>query len=133
MGLTFIFIIAAAVGLVLALNCYLDFWEDLGLFLSAIGLVGLSVCIMIVIFVQIPRERDYIVATYERSALEYRLENEGLEGNEMLHSDIIEFNKSLYTKKYHTGRFMTGWFVNSRIAEGLDYIDIGEGVVPNGQ
>lgn len=128
MGLTFIFIIVAAVGFVLAL-----FWEDLGLFLSAIGIIGLSVCIVIVSFVQIPKTKDYVEAVYDKQALAFRLENEGLAGNEMLHSDIMKFNKSLYNKKYHAHKFMTGWFVNPYIADNIDYIDIGEGVVPNGQ
>lgn len=131
MGWILICIIVAAIGIIFAVCTCSDFWEEPGIALSILGIAGLVISLIIVGCTQGFAGQDFAKMEYERSALEYRLKSEGLEGNEMLHSDIIEFNKSLYTQKFHVHKFMTGWFVNSRIADGIDYIDIGEGVIPN--
>lgn len=133
MGWMIIFAALTAIGFILALCCYnSEFATDLGIVLAVTGLACLSISGVIIGCVQLPAESDLRKAKYEKQVLEYRLETNDLEGNELLYSDILDFNKSLYTKKYYAHKFMTGWFVNGQIADSVDYISIGNGIVPGG-
>lgn len=68
---------------------------------------------------------DYQNALHEREVIEYRLDHmkENITGNEMLYSDIVEFNNMLRSQKKWANNPWTNWFNNEKIAE-LDYIEL---------
>lgn len=132
MGLIIYATLITAIGIILINFVYEDWAEDIGFFLSILGLVCIIIFVVVIAAVQIPADADLERAVYERKMLEYRLENTGLEGNELLYSDVMDFNKHLYTKKRHAHRFNTGWFVNAKIADNIDYISVGNDIIPGG-
>ena len=69
---------------------------------------------------------DYQNALHEREVIEYRLDHmsENITGNEMLYSDIVNFNNKLRSQKKWANNPWTNWFNNEKIAE-LDYIELG--------
>lgn len=75
--------------------------------------------------VQIPKEKDYQQAVYEKQVIEYRLENkdENIVGNELLYKDIVEFNNNLRQHKRYADNFWIGIFHNDKIAT-IEYIEI---------
>lgn len=75
--------------------------------------------------VQIPKEKDYQQAVYERQVIEYRLKNkdDNIVGNELLYKDIVEFNNNLRQHKRYADNFWIGIFHNDKIAT-IEYIEI---------
>lgn len=68
---------------------------------------------------------DYQNALHEREVIEYRLDHmsENITGNEMLYSDIVNFNNKLRSQKKWANNPWTSWFNNKKIAA-LDYIEL---------
>lgn len=132
MGLIIYAALVTVIGFILIGLVCEDWAEDIGLFLAITGLVCVIIMIIVIAVVQIPSDADLERAVYERKMLEYRLETTGLDGNELLYSDIVDFNKHLYTMKRHARKFNTGWFVNTKIADNIDYISVGDGIIPGG-
>lgn len=79
----------------------------------------------LIISVQINRDVEYQNALYEREVLECRIEkaDENIVGNELLYSDIVEFNNDLRTIKKWANNPWTSWFFNEDIAT-IDYVEI---------
>lgn len=69
-------------------------------------------------------ENKYNQKLYQKEMLEYRLEDNGLQGNEFLYHDITEFNNELRSVKYWYNNAWTNWFNNGKVAS-IDYIEIG--------
>lgn len=67
---------------------------------------------------------DYQNKLEEKELLEYRINQQNdIVGNELLYSQIVEFNNDLrYTKKWAKNPW-TNWFFNQKIADNIDYIN----------
>jgi high-affinity nickel permease len=78
---------------------------------------------IVLLVVQTTAKKEFEKVKYEKEVLEYRLETEGLSGNEFLYKDIVEFNNSLRDTKYYYNGIWINWFTNKYIAE-MDYIEI---------
>lgn len=94
--------------------------------LFLVGITALIVSLVIICKVQINRDIDYQNKLYERTTLEYRIENEDTHttGNELLYRDIVKFNNSLRMTKKWANNTWVSWFFNGDIAT-IDYIEIG--------
>lgn len=89
--------------------------------LFSIFFVGMAIS------VKVNCDVDYENKLAEKQMIEYRIEQgEEIPGNELLYTQIVEFNNSLRTTKKWSANPWTSWFYNSKIAE-LDYIEIEEG------
>ena len=67
---------------------------------------------------------DYQNALAEKQMIEYRIEmGEELVGNELLYTQVVEFNNELRHIKKWAKSPWTNWFYNQKIAE-IDYIEI---------
>ncbi|MCM1306479.1 MAG: hypothetical protein NC037_01010 [Bacteroides sp.] len=126
--LTVIGIVVAVLGRVF--ECYLDYNAETvmklgGSIVSFLFGMALIIAIGFAMGVQIPKEKDYQAVLYEKEVLEYRLEHieENLVGNEILYSEIIEFNNQLRDCKYYSGNLWLNLFYNDKIAT-IDYIGI---------
>ena len=104
-----------------------DGWLPLLAFLLAVGLIGGLVAGSLAIATQVAKEVNYQDAVHEREALVYRLEHReaNLVGNEMLYSEIVEFNNDLRREKKWANNPWVGCFYNDLIAD-LDYIKFKE-------
>ena len=114
------------VGIIIDCNTNKDFPEWIYMTSFAVGIVALIVSLAIICKVQLNRDVDYQNKLYERTTLEYRIENEDAHttGNELLYRDIVEFNNDLRkTKKWANNPWLS-WFWNGDIAT-IDYIEIG--------
>ena len=132
MGFFLIGIILLIIG-VLCGVWYNNSYGEAPLFISAfcgvLGAIILFVTILAGIGCQAIKQQSYERMLYEKSILEYRLENEiNTVGNEMLYNDIVEFNKELRSTKYWSKNFWTNWYNNDLVAN-IDYIEIGD-IVP---
>lgn len=78
------------------------------------------------ISVKVDEEIEFEKTLYTKEALEQRLEqSENLSnGNEMLYSEITEFNNDLREIKYWSQNPWIGYKYNQRIAQEIDYIVI---------
>ena len=94
--------------------------------LFLVGITALIASLVIICDVQINRDVDYQNKLYERTTLEYRIENEDAHttGNELLYRDIVKFNNSLRMTKKWANNPWVSWFWNGDIAT-IDYIEIG--------
>lgn len=121
MLITLFFVLLIILGVVLINKCYDDF---LGSIAFGAGIIGIILCLLIIAVVQIPKQAKYEKAVMRREMLEYRLEHKEDEqsGNELLYSDILQFNQNLYSAKKWSKNLWVNWFWNEKIAE-LDYID----------
>lgn len=78
------------------------------------------------ISVKVNCDVDYENKLAEKQMIEYRIEQgEEIAGNELLYTQIVEFNNSLRKTKKWSSNPWTSWFHNAKIAE-LDYIEIKE-------
>lgn len=104
-------------------NSYSELIEIASGVLIALGSV-FTLCFGITgLVVQLREETGYQNALYERSVLVYRMENEELSGNEMLYTQIMEFNNELRTTKRWSENEWVGMMYNEKIAT-IDYIEI---------
>lgn len=78
----------------------------------------------LIIGIQTNSQIEFEQSLYEKKTLEYRLEhiNDNKVGNEMLYSEIIDFNNNLRYNKYWVNNYWTNWFNNSKVAK-LGYIE----------
>ena len=95
-----------------------------GIITFVFGAVLISISI-VVMAIQIPKDKDYQKTLYEKQVLEYRLDHieDNLVGNEILYSEITEFNNQLRECKYYADNLWVGLFHNDKIAT-IDYIEI---------
>lgn len=105
-----------------------DGWLPLLAFLQAVGLIGGLVVGSLAIATKVAKEVNYQDAVHEREALVYRLEHreENIVGNEMLYTEIVEFNNDLRREKKWANNPWVGCLYNDLIAD-LDYIGYKEG------
>jgi hypothetical protein len=133
MGIMIICGIIFIIGLIIGISYYVQERNtgDNGLLFAMCFLIVLLFSIPLVIAgsiamaVQIPKEKDYQQAVYERQVIEYRLENkdDNIVGNELLYKDIVEFNNNLRQHKRYADSFWIGIFHNDKIAT-IEYIEI---------
>lgn len=100
--------------------------ENIGIILILIGIFAEIICAAGIVGNRISYDIDYQNALYEREVLEYRLDHreDDFPGNEMLYSDIVNFNNKLRNQKKWANNPWTNWFNNEKIAA-LDYIELG--------
>ena len=105
----------------------ITYWKILALYLFLFGIIAEIICASGIIINRFGYDIDYQNASYEREVLEYRLDHREDEfpGNEMLYSDIINFNNKLRSQKKWVNNPWTNWFNNEKIAA-LDYIELGD-------
>ena len=101
--------------------------ENIGIILILIGIFAEFICAAGIIGNRISYDIDYQNALHEREVLEYRLDHkeDDFPGNEMLYSDIVNFNNKLRSQKKWANNPWTNWFNNKKIAE-LDYIELSD-------
>ena len=70
-------------------------------------------------------ELEYQNMYYEREMLEYRVEQleQDLTGNELIYSDIVDFNNDLRRIKRNATSPWFDWFTNQKLAT-IDYVEI---------
>lgn len=68
-------------------------------------------------------DQAYQETLYERQVLIYRIENKELSGNEMLYTQIMDFNNKLRREKRWSANEWIGVMYNEKIAT-IDYIKI---------
>ena len=102
-----------------------DVLENVGIGLALLGFFAEVLCVAGIIINRIEYDIDYQNVSYEREVLEYRLNHKenDFPGNEMLYSDIVEFNNRLRNQKKWANNPWTNWFNNEKIAA-LDYIEL---------
>lgn len=122
MLITIISVLLIVLGLILFFKCDV---VEISLTLFTAGCIGTFICVLGIACTQIPKQSAYEKEVMRRDMLVYRLEHKESEqvGNEMLYSDILEFNQDLYSAKRWCKNPWVNWFWNDKIAE-LDYIDI---------
>ena len=130
MIITLIFLMFAVVGIVLAsvrLDNYKteDIINFIGAMLMILGILFSCTCFAVIIGQVSAREIDYQNTLYEKEMLEYRIEHmeQNITGNEMLYSDIVEFNNELRRVKKWANNPWTNWFNNQKVAT-IDYIEL---------
>lgn len=92
---------------------------------TTVGSIVLIIALICIVKVNINKDIDYEQKLYEKTTIEYRIENKdslGV-GNELLYDDIIYFNNSLRSTKKWANNPWTSWFFNEDIAT-IDYIEI---------
>jgi hypothetical protein len=93
----------------------------LDIIFSAVILVG---CLTAILTVQLQSSVNAENALAEKTMLEYRLsKDKDIAGNELLYSDIVEFNNELRSTKKWANNPWTNWFNNKKIAD-IDYIEV---------
>lgn len=119
MIITIICAVCFIVGIILALvndeYWYNDAIEVISFILIVAGGIGLILCILIIIITHINVEAQLQALQNTRDMLIYRLEhiNELPAGNEMLYSEITEFNNQLYENIINSRNPWINWFYNS--------------------
>lgn len=119
-------VVISIVGVIIDCNTNKGFPAEIYMPSFLVGITALIVSLAIIGKVQINRDIDYQNKLYERTTLEYRIENEDAHttGNELLYRDIVEFNNDLRTTKKWANNPWVSWFWNGDIAT-IDYIEIG--------
>lgn len=118
MIITIIFIACLTIGiLLLCLNgnsWHNDAIDLIGFVLMLIGVLGVGVCLVAIIVAHVNVEAHLKSLQNTRDILVYRLEhiNELPIGNEMLYSEITEFNNKLYENIINSKNPWINWFYN---------------------
>lgn len=103
-----------------------DYLAIIGIVCVVIGTIFSLTFAFMVIETKTNSDVDYENKLAEKQMIEYRIEQgEEIPGNELLYTQIVEFNNSLRTTKKWSANPWTSWFHNAKIAE-LDYIEIKE-------
>lgn len=101
-----------------------DVFGLVALVLFVSSLVGVVGCIMSIIGMQVTADVDYQNKLEEKTMLEYRLEKgDNIPGNELLYTQIVEFNNDLRNTKKWANSPWTNWFHNQKIAK-MDFIEV---------
>ena len=122
-------ILLAGIVLLIILNksYYLDedIWLPISIVSIMLGAIGVITTLAAICAAQIPGETNYQAALYEKSVLEYRLENQddNIVRNELLFNDIVEFNNTLRQTKRYANSPWVNWFYNQKIAT-INYVTI---------
>ena len=119
-------VVIGIVGIIIDFNTNKDFPAWICMPSFVVGIAALIVSLAIICKVQLNRDVDYQNKLYERTTLEYRIENEDAHttGNELLYRDIVKFNNGLRMTKKWANNPWVNWFWNEDIAK-IDYIEIG--------
>lgn len=90
-----------------------------------VGSIIVGVCIFVILINASMYDIEYQNTLHTKEMLEYRIEHmeENITGNEMLYSDIVEFNNELRCVKKWANNPWTNWFSNKDIAS-IDYITL---------
>lgn len=127
MLLIILFVVLAIAGICIAIigdDHYIDAMVVGGAVLAAVLIILALIFGAIAISTQVNETLYYQNALNEKAMLEYRLEqNDDIAGNEMLYSQIVEFNNALRSNKKWANNLWTNWFNNQKIAT-IDYIVI---------
>ena len=112
--------------LVIERKCYL--WDEALCFIGGLSLVIGAIFSLVFIGVTFSNRCtlniEYENKLAEKQMLEYRIEQgEEIAGNELLYTQVVEFNNELRSVKYWSKNPWTNWFKNYKIAE-MDYIEI---------
>lgn len=97
--------------------CANDIIGIIGFVLLIIGVIGLCICLIMIITTHVNVEAQLQTLQNTRDMLVYRLEhiNELPAGNEMLYSEITEFNNQLYRNIINSQNPWINWFYNSAL------------------
>lgn len=111
-------LIAGIVLLCLDNNCWAnDIISLMGFILFIAGVIGLGICLIMIIVMHVNVDAHLQTLQNTRDMLVYRLEhiNELPAGNEMLYSEITEFNNQLYRNIINSQNPWISWFYNSAL------------------
>ena len=95
----------------------------LGAFFVTVVGVALICAGAVALIVEIGEDQAYQETLYERQVLIHRMENKELSGNEMLYTQIMDFNNKLRREKRWSANEWVGAMYNEKIAT-IDYIKI---------
>ena len=121
MLLILIFLMALVIG-----KCFFEnMYDNLLVFLSlVIGAFGTALCGLFVLINLLVMDVNYQNKLEEKAMLEYRIQKgEEIAGNELLYSQVVEFNNDLRSTKILSKNPWVNCFNNWKIAE-IDYIEI---------
>lgn len=91
--------------------------------ITIVGIISLIVCSICVFSISINSDLNYENMLAKKEMLEYRLEKQSnIVGNELLYSEILEFNNDLRSIKKWANNPWTNWFNDQKIANNIDYI-----------
>lgn len=110
--------------LILHKHCFYcnDWFQIIGITITTAGIVALIVCSLCISCILINSDLNYENMLDQKEMLEYRLEKQSnIVGNELLYSQILEFNNELRSIKKWANNPWTNWFNNKKIAN-IDYI-----------
>ena len=100
-----------------------DWCEIIGCCITVIGVVSLIVCSICIFCIHISSDLTCTNMLAKKEMLEYRLEKQSnIVGNELLYSEILEFNNDLRSIKKWANNPWTNWFNYQKIANNIDYI-----------
>ena len=117
-------ILALVVSAILLIVVYKKDYETIApLFLTVCVGLALLCELIVVACVHGTARNEYNKAIYQKEVLEYRLENDGLAGNELLYRDITDFNNTIREARYWYENPWTSWF-NSGLIPSIDYIEL---------
>lgn len=98
-------------------------WQStLGISLGTVGLIATLTCTVLTLIIQCPSTNEYEKMVHEKEVLVYQLENG--DTDDILYSEIVDWNNAVRTaKRYYKNPFLNT-FVNHKIAENLEYIEL---------
>lgn len=100
-----------------------DWFQSIGMTITIVGIISLIVCSICVFSISINSDLNYENMLAKKEMLEYRLEKQSnIVGNELLYSEILEFNNDLRSIKKWANNPWTNWFNDQKIANNIDYI-----------
>ena len=109
--------------LVLYNRYHRDWFEIIGCCSTVTGVVSLIVCSIYIFSIPISSDLKCANMLAKKEMLEYRLEKQSnIVGNELLYSEILEFNNDLRSIKKWANNPWTNWFNDQKIANNIDYI-----------
>lgn len=121
MLLFLIFLMALVIGKILLDKMYDELLPVLSL---VIGVVGTVLCGLFLLINLMVMDVNYQNKLEEKSMLEYRIQKgEEIAGNELLYSQVVDFNNDLRSTKILSKNPWVNCFNNWKIAE-IDYIEI---------
>lgn len=128
--ISFILLVIGIICIIIDSKVYLSpkiFLFGTGVICFFIGAIGLIVSMTLVSRVQFHKDVEYQNKLYEKEMLEYRIsKQDNINGNELLYTQIIDFNNDLRYKKKWAANPWTNWFINQDIANKIDYITIND-------
>lgn len=103
---------------------YDEGWIFVGIFVLLVGSITTLMCVLLIMGNIATLDSHYTDKLSEKQMLEYRIEHcEDTIGNELLYTDILNFNQELRHTKKFANSLWTNWMSNQKVAE-IEYIDI---------